>query len=471
MAKSQELPKERLATMDAQGNRLKLYPADVSGHYVSIRKKLHAALVCFFLVLPWVQINGHQAVLFDIPNRRFAILGLTFWAHDAPMLFLVFATVALTVALVTAIWGRLWCGWACPETVFTESVFRKIERWIEGSHLKRKQLDNGPFDSKKVVLKTAKWSAFLLVTLIITHSFLAYFVGTSELMNMIQTNPAENPTSFLIMLVSSAIILIAFGSFREQFCVIMCPYGRIQALLMDENSLTVAYDEKRGEPRRAKENPKETQGDCIDCFKCVSACPTGIDIRRGLQMECIACTACIDACDSVMTQIGKPKGLIRYDTEKGIKNEKNKPFGARTIIYGALIFLSATVLAGLILFRPPLDINILRAKDIPYQQVFDEKGEALVINHLRLGLSNYQFENAIVTIETKNKEEIELVQASSNHEISGGADSKSDFFIRFPKRLLTNGNLKTELIVRAKFKDSKKTHEAIQSVHLVGPFQ
>lgn len=336
--KSRELPEERLATTDEKGKRVYLYPDDIKqGHYRNLRVKLRAFLVIFFLFLPWIKIQGHQAVLLDIPHRRFAILGLTFWAHDAPIFLFVLGILAFGIFLVTALLGRIWCGWACPQTVFIDGVFRRIERWIEGDSVERRKLDDGPWNENKVFKKILKWFLFLLVSLVITHSFLAYFVGTDELLVMIRRPPLENITSFLVMAASTAVILFDFGWFREQFCVIVCPYGRFQSVLMDDDSWAVMYDEKRGEPRRGRVPEGKSEGDCVNCYRCVQVCPTGIDIRRGLQLECIACTACIDACDEVMDRLGKEQGLIRYDTLTQMSGKKVQWLRARTVIYAPCV--------------------------------------------------------------------------------------------------------------------------------------
>ena len=321
MAKSEfELHPDRLSTTDEQGRRIFLHPADVQGFFRTWRTRVQAVLLLFFLFLPWVEIQGRHALLLDLAQRRFEIFGLSLRAHNAPLLFLVFAAAAFGLFFTTAIYGRIWCGWACPQTVFIDGVFRRIEKWVEGSALERRKMDKEPFTLKKLSKRSLKWTLYLAATLVITHSFLAYFVGTDKIAEMIQKPPAENWGSFLFMLVSTAIILFDFAWFREQFCTLVCPYGRFQSVLMDKASMIVAYDTSRGEPRATPQakiiakNHNTQVGDCVNCYRCVQVCPTGIDIRRGVQMECIACTACIDACDDVMTKIKKPTGLIRYDS-------------------------------------------------------------------------------------------------------------------------------------------------------------
>ncbi len=316
-----ELPKERLATTDETGKRVFLYPARVQGIWNQRRKIFQIFLLGLFLTLPWIRFNGLPLLLLDVVHRRFTIFGTTFRAHEAPMVVLVFLTFVLTIGIITSIIGRVWCGWACPQTVFTENVYRWIERWIEGDHVARKQLDDGPWNEKKFFKKTLKWIVFILLSMVIGHSFLAYFVGTEALAHMVRHSPYENPGSFGVMAFVTALVAFDFGWFREQFCIVACPYGRFQSVFMDDHSLAVLYDAKRGEVRKGYplETPDQKQGDCIDCRRCVQVCPTGVDIRRGVQLECVACTACIDACDEVMEKVGKPKGLIRYDSLRGLE--------------------------------------------------------------------------------------------------------------------------------------------------------
>ncbi|RYG63166.1 cytochrome c oxidase accessory protein CcoG [bacterium] len=319
-----ELPKERLSTTDQAGRRIHLYPASVKGYFRDRKRYVHGFLLIVFLTLPWIHVSGRQLLLLDVAHREFFFFGLHFRAHDAPLILFLLLGFTFGIGLVTAIWGRVWCGWACPQTVFIEFLFRRIERLVEGSHRAQRALDERPLDSEKMMKKGLKWFLFVVVSLGISHSFLGYFVGTRELVRMVSSSPLENWTSFLMILVTTGIIAFDFGWFREQFCTIMCPYGRFQSVMMDNHSTIVAYDLKRGEPRRGTAPSPSAQGDCVNCLRCVQVCPTGIDIRRGLQMECIACTACIDACDEVMTKVDKPLGLIRYTTERELAGKKTK---------------------------------------------------------------------------------------------------------------------------------------------------
>ena len=465
----QELPKERLATTDEKGKRVFLYPAPVRGHFRNLRNYVHAVLVLFFLILPWIHFHGRQLLFLDVGHREFYFFGLHFRATDAPLLVFIFLSFAFLIGLITTIWGRLWCGWACPQTVFIESIFRKIELWIEGNHRERKTLDEGPWNGQKVFKKASKYFLFLLASLVITHSFLAYFVGSTELIAMVTSNPVQNWLSFLVILFSTGIILLDFGWFREQFCVIMCPYGRFQSVMMDSHSLVVGYDFKRGEPRRevlANNQVNPNQGDCVSCFRCVQVCPTGIDIRRGTQMECIACTACIDACDEVMTKIKKPTGLIRYTTLRELRGQVAKRIRPRSIVYFVLLAASIGGLSFAVSKKDFLDVVVLRAKDIPYQIVAKENG-TIVVNHFQLDLSNQTDSPTVLnfTLPQESKDlGIELVMPTNPVSLKTDANQRADFFVRFPPSILIKGSKKIMLHMTAA-DGLERTYE----VNLVGP--
>jgi cytochrome c oxidase accessory protein FixG len=475
---SQELPTDRLATTDEAGRRVFLHPADVAGKYRTRRNILNAVLIVFFLVLPWIQINGHQALWIDIGRRRFSVFGLLFWAHDAPMLAFVLGGAAITLAFVTAVWGRIWCGWACPQTVFIDGVFRKIERFIEGDNIARRKLDEQPMDPEKFFKRVVKWTAFLAVSLIITHSFMAYFVGTEALLKMTRSSPSQNTGDFILMVVMTGIILFDFGWFREQFCTIMCPYGRFQSVLMDDRSQVVAYDARRGEPRRGL-TQSSTHGDCVNCYRCVKVCPTGVDIRRGVQLECIACTACADACDEVMTRLKKPTGLIRYDSlanllaEKPAGSETKQGISTRAVIYALIL---AGIFTGLFLTvrsRTNVSATFIRAIDTPYQVLTGANGAPEILNHFKLHLENQSFEDHQLRIELTPEQKaagMSLVFSNHKEQLPAGAGQRSDVFIRFPKTYLHHGrgSLKID-IVATELSGKQTVTELHKEVTLVGP--
>lgn len=270
-----ELHPERLGTIDAEGKRTFVYPADVRGRYRNRRAWMRAVLINVFLWLPWIKLRGRPLILLDIVHRHFEIFGLSLRAHNAPILVFVLAIAGFGLFFVTSIWGRIWCGWACPQTVFVEGVFRRIERWIDGSHLEQRRLAEGPWTVAKFRKRFLKWSLFILCAAVITHSFLAYFVGTDQLREMVFESPLRHWTAFLFILFATAILLFDFAWFREQFCVIVCPYGRFQSVLMDSQSLVITYDTKRGEPRHTPQLKAAGApvGDCVNCYRCVQVCP------------------------------------------------------------------------------------------------------------------------------------------------------------------------------------------------------
>jgi cytochrome c oxidase accessory protein FixG len=340
--------KSRPGVLDSSGSRIFQYPLEVSGYFRKRRDIVYSILIAIFLFLPWIKIGGVQSILLDIPGRQFSIFGLRFWAHDAPMLFFVFGGFALSLIFVTAIWGRVWCGWACPQTVFIDGVYRRIEAWVEGKAHQRKLLDQSDWNFEKIRKRVLKHILFLAVTLIITHSFLAYFVGSGNVLSMVLRPPGENWISFLFVLISTSILYFNFAWFREQFCIIMCPYGRLQSALFDSNTMIVGYDKARG--------------DCIECKKCVYACPTGIDIRDGVQLECIACTACMDACDEIMAKVKKPPGLIKYSSEMELAGQKAPKVRPRTIAYGAFLLLLCLGFVITLSSRNPVDIHLIKTE-------------------------------------------------------------------------------------------------------------
>ncbi|MEO0335283.1 MAG: cytochrome c oxidase accessory protein CcoG [Pseudomonadota bacterium] len=382
---------ERPAVFDEQGNRLFLYPTAVKGYWKTWRTRAYWFLIFVFMVLPWTHWEGQQTILMDLPNRRFTFFGMTFWAHDTPYLFFPLMTAVFAVALITALFGRAWCGWACPQTVFIDAVYRKIEALIEGNASQQKKLAKQKWDIEKIWKRCAKWLFFTLVSLHISHSFFAYFVGAHELVWISQGSPLNNWGLFLMVQSFAALLLFDFGWFREQFCIIMCPYGRFQSVLMGSHSKAVMYDEARGEPRgKAKKGSDQSFGDCVNCYKCVAVCPTGVDIRNGIQLECIACTACIDACDEIMTKLGRPKGLIRYSSEAAMSGRPSRTWTPRVLAYSSIIAILILSFVFLVSNKDTLNLQVLRAIEAPYKLVVTSQGQRVIINHFRIHLNNHQ---------------------------------------------------------------------------------
>ncbi len=438
---------EKLSTLDEYGSRLFVIPAEVKGRLRSLRDLVYWGLLAIFIILPWTKINGMQSVWINVPERRFALFGITFFAHDVPLIFFILAIGVLGLALVTALWGRVWCGWACPQTVFIDAVYRRIEIWVEGDYITRRRRHQRPLDIEKFSRSSLKWLAYIVVSSVFAHSFVAYFTGAQPLLEMMKGSPEQNWTYFLLTSSMTLLLLFNFGWFREQFCLIMCPYGRFQSVLMDEQSVTVLYDEKRGEPRKNKTIANQKQGDCVSCNRCVQVCPTNIDIRNGVQMECIACTACIDACNEIMRKVNKPEGLIRYQNLKGFGTKYLRP---RVLVYFTLIIICSVGLAYNVIYRQPFASALLRAKDSPYQTLPDDK----ISNHFKLHLHNQssmpqQFELQVEDPQLMDL--IEIRQAEAIHHVQIGDQKEFHFFVIFSNRLLSSAGdykLKVKLIER-----------------------
>ncbi|MEO6001956.1 MAG: cytochrome c oxidase accessory protein CcoG [Opitutus sp.] len=377
-----DLPsRNAVTTIRSDGSRKFLFPADTRGRYTAARQISALGLIAFYLSLPWIKINGFPAVFIDVAERRFHLFGITLAAQDLWLMFFVITGVGFSLFFVTALLGRVWCGWACPQTVFLDHVYRRIERWIDGDAVNRRRLDQAPISAEKVIKRVIKHALYVLVSAIITHLFLAYFVSLPEVYAMISAAPVEHWSAFGFIAIATGILYFNFAWFREQLCIVICPYGRIQSALIDDHSLVIGYDAKRGEPRgprsQAVSQPltrdvaqsvtsAPARGDCVACSRCVQVCPTGIDIRQGLQMECIGCTACIDACDEVMVRLERPRGLIRYDSQRAFTGGKTKWLRPRTYLYGVLLLIGASVAAWALSTVKPANFGITRMTGAPY---------------------------------------------------------------------------------------------------------
>jgi cytochrome c oxidase accessory protein FixG len=312
--------RDHLATVDAKGKRKWVFAQKPKGRFYNIRTWVSWGFFALFFGLPFIKMNGRPLFLFNISDAKFIIFGKIFWPQDFFIFGVTMITFIVFIVLFTAAFGRLFCGWVCPQTIFMEMLFRKVEYAIEGDAARQRLLNNGPWTGEKIARKSAKHIAFYILSFIIANFFLAYIIGIDELKKLIMEPVSEHSGSLIAILVFSAIFYGVYAYFREQVCTVICPYGRLQGVLLDPNSMIVAYDYKRGEPRekfRKIKNEEINAGDCIDCFQCVKVCPTAIDIRNGTQMECVGCTACMDACDKMMDGVGRPRGLIRYASENG----------------------------------------------------------------------------------------------------------------------------------------------------------
>jgi cytochrome c oxidase accessory protein FixG len=460
-----ELHETRLATTDEKGNRVYLFPEDIKGFWRKRRSIFYFLLIAIYLVVPWTKVGGIQTILIDIPERHFVFFGNEFFGHDGIYLFFFIAGWLFFFGVLTSIGGRIWCGWACPQTVFIDRIYRKIEIWIEGSAHRRKKLNSGPWNSEKIGKKSLKWALFVIVSLMISHSFLAYFVGSYKFIEVIQHGPQAHFTLFVAMLIVTFIVLFDFGWFREQFCIIACPYGRIQSVIMDSQSMVVAYDEKRGEPRKGTENRSEF-GDCVNCFQCVAVCPTGIDIRRGTQLECIACTACIDACDNIMERLKKPKGLIRYASEDELEGKKTSTFSIRRLVYfGVFVGL---ISAGLYFVGESRKLHaiFMRSGNNAYRISGEDK--QTIVNHYRVDLRYKQDENLNIRFEgPAGLDGLTIVSPQSPIALETSRNKIVNLFFKFPRYgLLVDG--RKDIIVKIINEDNRVLLE--KEIPLVGPF-
>ncbi|MGD0676435.1 MAG: cytochrome c oxidase accessory protein CcoG [Polyangiaceae bacterium] len=352
------------AALPLDGRRRAIQPADVSGRFHRVRRPILAALILFWATLPWLRIGGRPALFCDVDGRELFLVGMTFNAQDTWLLFFLLTGLGFALVYTTAVVGRVWCGWACPHTVFLEGIFRPIERWVEGPRETRIRRNIGPWTAQKIARKVASHALYAVSAVLVAHIFLSYFVSLPATFRMVRERPADHPEAFTWVLAMSTVFYLHFAWFREQLCVVLCPYGRLQSAMLDEHSLVVGYDTRRGEPRGKA--AADGAGDCVDCKRCVVVCPTGIDIRNGTQMECVACTACIDACDTIMDRLGRPRGLIRYDSQEGLLGRKRKIVRPRVLLYTALLVLGAVVALVAMLGRRDFEANLLRLPGEPF---------------------------------------------------------------------------------------------------------
>ena len=360
---------DSVTTINDDGSRNFIHPADVRGRFTTLRAVAGVFLIAVYVLLPWIPVNGYPAVFFDFVHRQLHLCGLTFLPQDFWLGFFVISGLGFALFYVTALFGRIWCGWACPQTVFIDQVFRRIERLIEGDAQARRRLDRSPWTTEKIARRGTKLFIFFLVAFVIAHIFISYFVSIRDLYAMMLGSPLEHWSLFLFVFAMAGALLFDFTWFREQFCIVMCPYGRLQSVLIDNDSVVIGYDKTRGEPRGKINVPGA--GHCIDCQRCVAVCPTGIDIRQGLQIECIGCSNCVDACDAIMDRLGRPRGLIRYDSTNGFEGQKTRVIRPRIILYTVLLLLGAGVMSLSLSTFKPATVTMVRMTGAPYYLMED----------------------------------------------------------------------------------------------------
>lgn len=422
-------PNERvLSTLNADGTRRWLKPRVSPGKFLTSRRVVAYALILVFTVIPHLRLNGKPLVLLDIIKREFTIFGKTFLPTDTLLLSLLLLIVFLSIFLITAMLGRVWCGWACPQTVYLEFVYRPLERLFEGAPGSRKKMKHG------ALRKGARFVVYFIVSAFLAHTFLSYFVGTENLRQWIFTSPHEHPIAFMVMAATTGLMLFDFGFFREQVCTVVCPYARMQSALLDRDSMIITYDYNRGEPRGKAKRPKKTlaageaitlpvveAGDCIDCTLCVQTCPTGIDIREGLQLECIGCAQCVDACNSVMEKIGRPLGLIRYSSQNAIEGGKARLIRPRVVIYPMILAALITAFTIVLLNKNDAEFLLLRERGLPFQTM--SSGE--IVNQMRVRITNRTDTPAAYSVEIVGEPGLRL-QVGQNPVPVGAGEQFSD---------------------------------------------
>ncbi len=375
--------RDSIGTITQEGKRAWIYPKKPSGRFYQYRKYVSYGLLLFLFASPFIKINGNQFLLFNVLERRFNIFGFPFWPQDFHLVVVSMIIGVIFISLFTVAYGRIFCGWICPQTIFMEMVFRRIEYWIDGDRGAQMRLDKAPWNGKKIRKRVLKWTIFFIISFLIANVFLAYLIGSEKLIGYITDGPMAHLGTMVPLLIFTAVFYFVFAWFREQVCIIACPYGRLQGVLLDDKSIVVAYDHQRGEGENGRKKFRKNEdrdalghGDCIDCFQCVNVCPTGIDIRNGTQLECVNCTACIDECDHIMDSISRPRGLIRYASEDEITKKAKFKFTPRMKGYTAVLTILTGILIGMLFLRNELEANILRLPG----QLYERKENNIISN-------------------------------------------------------------------------------------------
>lgn len=433
--------RSQLTSVNDDGSRYIIHPADTRGGWTNARRISALVLIVIYAALPWIQIGGYPAVYLDTDAMRFHFFGLTFVSHDIWLGFFLITGLGFGLFYLTSLLGRIWCGWACPQTVFLEHIYRRIERWIEGDAPKRRRLDDSPWNAERLLKRGSKHVIFFLISAAIAHLFMAYFVSLPKLWAMMSSNPRENWSVFLFVFVFTGLLYFNFAFFREQLCIIICPYGRLQSVLIDDHSVVIGYDELRGEPRGKAS--QEGVGDCIDCNRCVQVCPTGIDIRQGLQLECVGCANCIDACDAIMDKLGRPRGLVRYGSMQSLAGLKTKWIRPRIIAYTVLMLLGLTALTLSIRSLSSASLTVWRLGGPPYHV-----DETYVRNQYMMRITNRENNPAHFNLTLEGTSGDTVVNGlEGDILIDGNGDVLKALIVMVPRKSYT-GDSKLKLNVR-----------------------
>jgi cytochrome c oxidase accessory protein FixG len=452
--------RDSVATIDEKGQRRYIHPKKPKGRLYNLRTAFSIFYLVLFFTLPFIKVKGEPFFLINVLGRKFVLFGQIFGPQDFFIFALGMLTFMVFVILFTVVFGRVFCGWACPQTIFMEMVFRKIEYWIEGDAVKQRQLRDMPWNTEKILKRAVKIIVFYALSFLIANFFMAYLIGMDKVKLYIHEGIAAHFGTFAALLLFSAVFFFVYYWFREQVCIVVCPYGRLQGVLLDKNSIVVAYDYVRGEPRKkGKRENEEGLGDCIDCAACVRVCPTGIDIRNGTQLECVNCTACIDACDDIMESVHKPKGLIRYASENNIREGKKTRINARIIAYSVLLSLLISVLAFMLVTRDDVDVTILRASGAIYQTLPDGR----LGNVYNIKMANKTRNEIPITLKLENVQgEIEIV--GEQFKVPGEGYRSQPFIVKIDPSMLRKR--KTELKIGV-YEGKKKLRTA--ETTFIGP--
>jgi cytochrome c oxidase accessory protein FixG len=456
--------RDSIATVDEKGKRIWVYPKKPKGPLHQWRIVVTVILLSLLFGGPWLTINGQPLLLVNIFERRFVVLGQVFWPQDFILLAIMLIIFFVFITLFTVVFGRIWCGWLCPQTLFMEMVFRKVEYWIEGDAAAQRRLNSAPLSASKIFKKTAKHIIFLLISLLISHTVMAYLIGKDGMLDIVRHSPAENPAGFTGLVVFTLIFYAVYARFREQACIAVCPYGRLQSVLLTKDSIVVAYDWLRGEPRthlKKNDAPIEKKGDCIDCKLCVQVCPTGIDIRNGTQLECVNCTACIDACDEVMIKINKPKGLIRYASYNSIRSGIQKLITPRVIGYSAILVVLIVGLSFTLATRADVETTVLKVPGTLYQRT----GDGYITNLYNVEFVNKTFNDVALEARIESPASAALTKADGKPlVIPAEGFLKSVFFIRIPEAELTSARTRISIGI---YKNGKRIE--VVDAKFIGP--
>lgn len=456
--------RDQLATVTKEGKRIWIYPKKPSGKFYNARTVVSLLLLAFLIIVPFIKVNGHQFLLFDFLNRNFILFGIPFGPHDFHLFVLAMIAIIVFIILFTVVFGRIFCGWACPQTIFMEMVFRKIEYWIEGDARDQRKLDAEAWNGKKLFKKSLKNIIFFLIAFLISHIFLSYIISMDKVISIISQPPGVHLSGFIALIAFSFVFYWVFAFFREQACTIVCPYGRLQGVLLDQDSIVIAYDYKRGEPRSKikKDQNQSDKGDCIDCHLCVDVCPTGIDIRNGIQLECVNCTACIDACDEVMVKVNRPKKLIKYASLNGIENKSKFKVTPRIILYSVILVVLIGILGYLLSVRTEYSVNILRTPGM----LFQEQPNGKVSNVYDLNIVNKTFHETPVQIKLESPANGELKLVGNDIVLKSQQIVDTKFLVLLEKASLNRMNTPIEIGVY----DGKKLIKKVKTSFL-GPVE